>query len=753
MVSARLKGIAVPGIAHNTAPFNTGNVTVAATAFRAQATIPQPQPQGAPFNQPVTHGDQLTLLDVGPWALQEIDRGTEALLAVSGPGRGFWRFDTPDEFSSTTAWPSNANDSNPSILNDPDLHYGTVTGSPVTIDGYSIPVGTRIVQFVEFPDGYDFYAQGTNLQVLFRGCRFRFTATMSGAGLFNDNGANAGQRIYMHYCDVGGASANLPDGATGLMHIKNLGGANHRYLRGYHSYSSTFFQPNVQGCQFIENYVTDYVFAYGEAGPSGSFDSSVYHNNGISCEGGLTSITILRNRIVCPSPDPATGSGATAAGEIGYGTQPGQTGYGSGTAPGRIIGQTDCIALFESNGSPNQGTAPGSILVQDNLLGGSGYCLYAGEEDAGNGAGQNIHVIGNKFTTRWWTNGGQFGAIAATPQWGSNGNYQADNTWADDYGTGGNGSTATASRQYPNGDGPRSGTSIFADRPAAPPTGAFTEGTQVGVPTGTTLTTRTALGSPTSTGSYTLVDPRGIYDPVTVAVDIYEAIQFTTNRIVAHRTTGNVRLFRNCRFNIANETSMVECDEEGTGGTSGYMTPRTIFERCTFDGDNSTGKALSGGNLWAIECHIADCEDGTQGPFSSVFNGCNIIGGTDGLTDPHADGFQLLGIGKTVVWNCYVSAGTIPGAASQALRIGAEFGGNDDVTIGWCRLDGGAGGWTLQARGDNNPTEDNTNIRVHDTVVLPGGFGSVDFVESAVAQWERVYSDSYGGTPIANPAP
>ena len=42
---------------------------------------------------------------------------------------------------------------------------------------------------------------------------------------------------------------------------------------------------------------------------------------------------------------------------------------------------------------------------------------------------------------------------------------------------------------------------------------------------------------------------------------------------------------------------------------------------------------------------------------------------------------------------------------------------------------------------------------MHDTVVLPGGFGSVDFVESAVAQWERVYSDSYGGTPIANPAP
>lgn len=73
--------------------------------------------------------------------------------------------------------------------------------------------------------------------------------------------------------------------------------------------------------------------------------------------------------------------------------------------------------------------------------------------------------------------------------------------------------------------------------------------------------------------------------------------------------------------------------------------------------------------------------------------------------------------------------------------------------IAWCLLDGDAGGWTLQARGDNNPTQDNTNIRVRDTVILPGGFGSVDFVESSVALWERVYSDTYGGTPISNPAP
>lgn len=726
------------------------------------------------FNRQVTHGDQLTIYDVGPWALQAQYPG-DVLLAASPalPGRGYYRFDEPAEFLSSTPWPADANDSNPSILNDPDLHAGVVTGAPVMIDGFEIPVGTYICQFYEWPDNSEFYAQTTALKVLYRGCRWRYSLGIGGAGLFNDSFADPAQRLWLHYCDIGMQSADPPPGASGMMHIKNLGSSGHRFLRGYHSLSSTFFQPNVQGCAFIENYVTDMVYSYGEAGPLGNFGNAAYHNNGLSSEGALTSLRVERNRFVFASPDPATGSTGYDPGEIGYGTQPGQQGYGSGSNPGRGVYQTDCIALFAIQG-PNQGTTPGAILIKDNLLGGTGYCLYAGNAD---GNAQNIHVVGNKFTTEHWTNAANFGPLADVPAWGVNGNFEANNVWADDYGSGGNGFTLLADREKPSGNGRRRGRSILSGfagviaayppvstatatahnatistvPPPTVPTAAFTVGTQVGVPTGTSLTTRTSLGSPTSTGTYELVDPTGTNAPVTVDVDIFEAIEYTTNRVIAHRTTGNVRLFRNCRFAVLNETGMVEADEEGTGGTTSYMSPRTIFERCTFDGDSTSGKALSGGNLWAIDCHVAECEDGAQGPFCSVFIGCNIIGGTDGLTDPHADGLQLLGIGKAVVWNCYVSAGTVSGAASQALRIGAEFGGNDDVTIAWSLLDGGAGGWTLQARGDNNPTQDNTNIKVHDCVILPGGFGSVDFVESSTAQWERVYSDTYGGTPIADP--
>jgi hypothetical protein len=401
----------------------------------------------------ITHGDQLTVNHVGPWTLQGTAKGSESITALAGPSRGYWRFDTPDDFLPTTAWPTNANDANPSILNAASLKGGVVTGSPVIIDGYSVPVGTRIVQYRDFPDGYDFYAQGTTLKVMFRGCRFRWTSGTGGSGIFNDNGAPTAQQVMLHYCDLGLLSLDPPNGTQGLMHIKFLGGYGHRLLRNYYTRSSTFLQPNVGGSRIVENYIDEYIYAYGEAGPSGAGpDSTTLHLNGFSSEGGLTDTQILRNRIVCPSPDGSTGSTGFAAGQVGYGTKPGQIGYGAGSAPGRLTTQTDNIAIFAITNTNN------GVTISDNYLGGAGYCLYAGNAD---GAAKNIVVTGNKFTTRWWTNAGSHGPITDVPAWGTNGNAQSNNTWADDYGTGGDGTTATSGRQYPTGNGPRKGTSAF----------------------------------------------------------------------------------------------------------------------------------------------------------------------------------------------------------------------------------------------------------------------------------------------------
>ena len=403
----------------------------------------------------IAHGQQLQISDVGPWALQGVTKGLEILATLAPPvGRSFWRFDTPDEFSSPSAWPANANDSNPAILNNPSLHGGVVTGSPVAIDGYIIPVGTRIVQFMDTPNDVSFYAQSTSLKVLFRGCRLRWSTGVSGVGIFNDAFATAQQQIMVHYCDIGLKSLDPPDGSEGLMHLKFIGGANHRVLRNYHTISATFLQPNVAGCEFTENYVDKYLYPYGEGGIAGDF-LNAGHLNGLSSEGSMTSIMILRNRISAPSPDGATGATGTALAHIGYGTQPGQTGYGGGSSPGRKVSGTDNIALF-TNAGDNLGDNVTGLQVKDNYVGGTGWCIYAGGTNA-----KNVTLTGNKVTTKWWTNGGSFGPVAATPTWGVNGNFQANNTWADDYGTGGDGTTAQANRQFPAGNGPRAGTGLI----------------------------------------------------------------------------------------------------------------------------------------------------------------------------------------------------------------------------------------------------------------------------------------------------
>lgn len=403
-----------------------GLASVGVTAYGASAST------GAGA---VTHGEQLTDAALGPWSLQGVGKGSETLESLSAPARGYWRFDTPDEFAPTSTYTYSDSASNKG---------GVVPAGGLTIDGYSATAGTRVVQFRDF-SATDFYIRGSVGSFLFRGCRFRNDA-IEGSSHFNDSTAT--YSMALHFCDMGGTNINTPSGSF----WKAIGGSNHRVYRTLISDTWVGLQPNVPNFEITECLIRDIHFAYGELGPNGNGDSAVYHVNGISCEGSASGLLIQRCRITIPSPDTADGSTGSAAGQAGYGTQPGQTGYGSGTNPGRLIPQTDCIAVFAISGS-NSG-----VQIKDNYLGGSGVCLYAGNADGG---AQNIVVTGNKVTTRWWTNGGNFGAITDQPSWGSNGNSQSNNTWADDYGTGGNGCTAIADRQYPSGNGPRAGTSFI----------------------------------------------------------------------------------------------------------------------------------------------------------------------------------------------------------------------------------------------------------------------------------------------------
>jgi hypothetical protein len=125
-------------------------------------------------------------------------------------------------------------------------------------------------------------------------------------------------------------------------------------------------------------------------------------------------------------------------------------------APDRTVPQTDCIALFQTLAGPYPGDATTGIQGRDNYLGGSGYVIYGG------GAGsKNIKITGNTISTRFWTEGGNFGPFTDDPPFGTDGNEKANNTWADDYGTGGDGIKPTSARQFPMGTGPRKGQPAF----------------------------------------------------------------------------------------------------------------------------------------------------------------------------------------------------------------------------------------------------------------------------------------------------
>lgn len=385
------------GVTAGAARTVTGAAQITATAAVTAAV-----PSGA-----VTHGVQLTQGMVGPWALQGVAQGSETLNTPALPEQGYWRINEPETYSPAGTYVYN---------NDPSNHGGTVPAGGLTIDGYAVAAGTRVAQFQDF-SASNFYLNGMSDIVLFRGCRFRRAQDATGA--FNDN--NSTWTGSIHYCDFG--STGTSDALVNECCLKFIGGQNHRVLRSNFSRSVTYVQPNVNGCVIVENYMDDGVYYYGAAGPPGG--GGPYHLNGISCEGGVSNLTIARNHILWPSPDPL----------------------------GRVIGQTDCIALFGTNGGTYS-----NVLCDSNLLGGAGYCAYGGGEVAG---ATNVVWSNNSITTRWWTDGGAFGEMASPPPFGTAGNVSSNNTYLDDYGTGGDGNTPTASRQYPAGNGPRVGATAF----------------------------------------------------------------------------------------------------------------------------------------------------------------------------------------------------------------------------------------------------------------------------------------------------
>jgi Right handed beta helix region len=69
------------------------------------------------------------------------------------------------------------------------------------------------------------------------------------------------------------------------------------------------------------------------------------------------------------------------------------------------LNQTDAISLFEDFG------VEANKLIKDNLVAGGDYSIYGGAKSGGPQS-YNIRIIGNRFSRKYYSNGGQFGPAA-----------------------------------------------------------------------------------------------------------------------------------------------------------------------------------------------------------------------------------------------------------------------------------------------------------------------------------------------------
>lgn len=340
----------------------------------------------------ITHGELLSIADTGHDALGVTQTslpaaGSEGLRVSNWPGNEW------------PAWILNT----PYVYNDiPTNKGGTVPVGGMMIDGFLIPEGVYIVQFLDFSaqsvvvEGSLGDQYGTFPGIMFRGCRWR--SPSPNVGMVSENGTASGGKFWFHFCDMGGLGSQPSDYCEVPIKINNSPA---QVYRCHLSYCTTGTQcVGFPGTAILENYI-ERLTTFNTDGP---------HLNGVSVNGGDTCYRVERNNIVIQTPED--------------------------NGSDKPVSQTDCIAFFQDFGDfPGTGTNDdGSVgyRIKDNYLGGTGYCIYGGMTATSPASSvQNMQISGNKVTTSYWPDGGSFGPMAYPPVAGQFGNVVTNNTWAD----------------------------------------------------------------------------------------------------------------------------------------------------------------------------------------------------------------------------------------------------------------------------------------------------------------------------------
>jgi len=289
---------------------------------------------------------------------------------------------------------------------------------------------------------------------------------------------------------------------------------------------------------------------------------------------------------------------------------------------------------------------------------------------------------------------------------------------------------------------------VLAGAPAA----AFTLGTQVGVPTGTSLTPTEDLPSPDATETITLTHP------VTGATRDVEVLvwqdRLWTDRLSLSPGVGETYLFRRCEWDVTGGGgNFFAVDVDPTNGAEDQMEPLVIMRDCTLLG-TLTDRVLHASHMWLERTHVEGTDDAWYGMSHSVAAVCNFIARA-GAEGSHCDAVQSVAGGNFTLWRPWMEAEeAFPEAAeatsNAALRIGTDVAAIDGVTVRYAGLSGG--GYSLQVRGD--PPLLVSNVDVQGCRWLDDArFGPVDFGEPGEVT-DVTWSDNayvLGGDTITSP--
>lgn len=221
---------------------------------------------------------------------------------------------------------------------------------------------------------FDGYAVATNVDVSASNVTIRNTRILVGGESFGIS--------LRHTANVTIESSQItaPDAGTNrlLVGIKDIYGDSTglRVLRNDISRASTGVQ--VEAGLIQDNYIHDLGFTTGD------------HVNGTTSNGGTGQLNIVHNTIF------------------------------------NAIDQTDAISLFQDFGPQ------ANRVIDNNLLAGGGYTIYAGANAGKESTATNIHVTNNRISRMYYPNGGSYGPLAAYNPAG--GNTLTGNIW-DETGT------------------------------------------------------------------------------------------------------------------------------------------------------------------------------------------------------------------------------------------------------------------------------------------------------------------------------